>query len=147
VKATPCDCLACVENRCRYDAGWTTFDPLPCDKSAATAREKCPDCGREKAKNAYDAMAGLCPKWWAVTDEMAQRDCDRVREYYAARATMKNGIELIADERTRQISEEGWTPEHDDGHDEGELSAAASVYAEIASLELPICALIAKALS
>ena len=42
---------------------------------------------------------------------------------------MKNGIELIAEERQRQIAEEGWTPEHDDEHSTGELALVASFYA------------------
>lgn len=40
-----------------------------------------------------------------------------------------NGIELIAAERQRQIEQEGWTPEHDAGHGEGELAEAAACYA------------------
>lgn len=32
-------------------------------------------------------------------------------------------------ERERQQSAEGWTPEHDDQHDRGELAAAAACYA------------------
>jgi hypothetical protein len=39
------------------------------------------------------------------------------------------GIELIAAERKRQIEEEGWTAEHDDEHDRGELIRAAACYA------------------
>lgn len=39
------------------------------------------------------------------------------------------GIELIAAERERQVSVEGWTPEHDDGHVNGELAEAAHCYA------------------
>lgn len=35
---------------------------------------------------------------------------------------------LIAAERLRQISEEGWTPEHDDAHDDGSLLLAGIVY-------------------
>lgn len=42
---------------------------------------------------------------------------------------MKTGIELIAEERQRQIEKEGWTPEHDDNHANGELAIAASCYA------------------
>jgi hypothetical protein len=38
----------------------------------------------------------------------------------------------VADERQRQISGEGWTPEHDDAHDAGELARAAGIYALIA---------------
>lgn len=37
-------------------------------------------------------------------------------------------------ERHRQITEEGWTPEHDDRHDRGELAAAAACYASSAVL-------------
>lgn len=39
------------------------------------------------------------------------------------------GAELIAVERERQVSEEDWTPEHDDTHASGELADAAVVYA------------------
>lgn len=42
---------------------------------------------------------------------------------------MKTGIELIAEERQRQINDEGWTPEHDDQHVENELANAAATYA------------------
>lgn len=43
---------------------------------------------------------------------------------------MKTGIELIAEERQRQIEKEGWTPEHDDTHNIGELAWAAACYCE-----------------
>ncbi len=42
---------------------------------------------------------------------------------------MKTGIELITEERQRQIDVEGWTPEHDRHHTEGELALAAAYYA------------------
>ena len=48
---------------------------------------------------------------------------------------MKTGIELIAEERQRQISQEGWTPEHDDGHTGGEMADAAVCYIETATLQ------------
>lgn len=44
---------------------------------------------------------------------------------------MKTGIELIAEERERQISKEGYTPEHDDYHCKGELVDAAINYCEV----------------
>jgi len=40
-----------------------------------------------------------------------------------------NGIERIAAERKRQITEEGWTSKHDDLHSENELARAAACYA------------------
>jgi hypothetical protein len=41
---------------------------------------------------------------------------------------MKTGIELITEERQRQISQEGWTPQHDDGHKRMELLKASETY-------------------
>jgi hypothetical protein len=41
---------------------------------------------------------------------------------------MKSGIELIAEERKRQIEKEGWSHDHDDTHSNGELQQAAKVY-------------------
>lgn len=44
-----------------------------------------------------------------------------------------DGIALIATERQRQLSVEGWTPEHDDNrHRNGSLAMAASCYAVVA---------------
>lgn len=39
------------------------------------------------------------------------------------------GVELIAKERQRQIEGEGWTAEHDDQHDNGQMATAAACYA------------------
>lgn len=44
------------------------------------------------------------------------------------------GAKMIADERLRQRYEEGWTDEHDDSHDGGELIGAAVVYALCAEM-------------
>lgn len=40
-------------------------------------------------------------------------------------------LDLIAAERARQIWEEGYSPEHDDEHDDQDLARAASCYAAI----------------
>lgn len=42
-----------------------------------------------------------------------------------------SGIELIASERQRQILSEGWSPEHDAHHVNGELRDAAICYAMV----------------
>jgi hypothetical protein len=42
---------------------------------------------------------------------------------------MKTGVELIEAERQRQVEVEGWTPEHDVQHRNGELARAAATYA------------------
>lgn len=40
-----------------------------------------------------------------------------------------SALDDIAAERQRQIDAEGWSPEHDDAHDGGQLSRAAGWYA------------------
>lgn len=42
---------------------------------------------------------------------------------------MKQILDEIAAERKRQIEVEGWTPEHDDEHHEGDMGMAAAAYA------------------
>ena len=44
----------------------------------------------------------------------------------------------VMGERVRQITAEGWTPEHDDTHVEGELSGAASAYAMSAAAAIQL---------
>jgi hypothetical protein len=46
-----------------------------------------------------------------------------------------NGVEMIAQERRRQVDVEGWTPEHDRQHYCGELPIAAACYASLASAQ------------
>lgn len=48
-----------------------------------------------------------------------------------------DGATLIQQERQRQISVEGWTPEHDDKHDAGTLVSAAVTYALEATYDGP----------
>lgn len=40
-----------------------------------------------------------------------------------------DGVSIIARERQRQVQVKGYTPEHDDEHDLGELALAAALYA------------------
>ena len=47
---------------------------------------------------------------------------------------MKTGIELIAEERQRQIEVEGYTPQHDSQHQTSEFIYAAITYAEAAKV-------------
>lgn len=43
------------------------------------------------------------------------------------------GARLIAVERQRQVETEGWTPEHDAIHTQGELAASAVAYVQLAA--------------
>lgn len=50
----------------------------------------------------------------------------------AQKQTIRGSAKVFADvmvERGRQISVEGWTPEHDDRHSAGQLAGAAASYA------------------
>lgn len=42
---------------------------------------------------------------------------------------MSKALDDVRSERQRQVDVEGWTPEHDDTHEEGEMAAAAACYA------------------
>jgi hypothetical protein len=44
-------------------------------------------------------------------------------------SNLSQAIQDIIEERQRQIEKEGWTPEHDDEHWEGDLARAAACYA------------------
>jgi hypothetical protein len=55
-------------------------------------------------------------------------------------STEYDAIHLIARERTRQKTQEGWTDEHDDEHDNGELVEAAVTYALEATFNAPTVA-------
>lgn len=50
--------------------------------------------------------------------------------------TIKTGVELINEERERQIAREGFDAKHDAEHNAGELVDAALCYAAVASAEV-----------
>lgn len=49
---------------------------------------------------------------------------------------MKTGTQLIAEERERQMSKEGWTPLHDSQHNRCEMVDAANTYAQAAVFQV-----------
>lgn len=51
------------------------------------------------------------------------------RDLTACRAVLREQsvVDVLA-ERQRQIEREGWTPEHDDAHDAGDMATAATCY-------------------
>jgi hypothetical protein len=58
-------------------------------------------------------------------------ELERVRSELAAcqSATQSPALADIAAERRRQMEVEGWTPEHDDAHSDGQMAVAAASYA------------------
>lgn len=63
----------------------------------------------------------------AVVSDSFAADCRQAAEMLTL--LRSPGVLVIARERERQVSEEGWTPGHDDMHDRGEMALAAAEYA------------------
>lgn len=52
-----------------------------------------------------------------------------LRAIHQQAAPLSAALADIAAERRRQIEAEGWTPEHDDAHSDGQMATAAACYA------------------
>lgn len=66
-------------------------------------------------------------------ERSARLIADAVNAYRAptgSEGAAADGLALIAAERKRQIEKEGWTPEHDDEHEDEALAKAAACYAD-----------------
>lgn len=75
---------------------------------------------------------------WVKTIDISvmPRACDRNAAPPPQPVTVQDAaVSDVLAERTRQISAEGWTPEHDDAHEAGELARAAACYAMQAALD------------
>lgn len=117
------------------EAAQALRDTIPRTEALAmqtAAYEAAADFVREEAASFPDTVA------WAVVDlatairALATADqraaLDRLIADKMAEATTLAARDVLA-ERRRQISAEGWTPEHDDAHDKGEMAQAAGCYA------------------
>lgn len=84
----------------------------------------------------FEAWVATLPKThWAKYDLSACRLGWEARDALLREAGRVTGEGMVAilRERLRQISVEGYTPEHDDAHDSEELVEAAACYAVLAS--------------
>lgn len=64
-----------------------------------------------------DVRGNCCNQWNAMLAAAPQA------------APMSAALDDIAAERRRQVEVEGWTPEHDDAHSDGQMATAAACYA------------------
>lgn len=55
--------------------------------------------------------------------------CETCRSIENANSQTIRALQLIEDERIRQVSDENWTREHDDEHVNSEMAIAAACYA------------------
>ena len=92
---------------------------------------------REIARSAYCEGGNDAPPFAGASGYGTWEESDakyQLEKFLAALQSKSSLIDEgaiadIAAERARQINKEGWTPEHDDKHNVGELAAAASCYA------------------
>lgn len=90
--------------------------------SCGWAGKVCPDRPTaERSADVHRAATTSRPEQ-GETPSLVLSDGDRERLQEIA------CVELIAAERRRQVAAEGWTPEHDDRHDSGEMVWAAECY-------------------
>lgn len=89
---------------------------------------------RERAAAAYAEIRGH-PIDWAFAPDRAW-----IEGYAGGAAAHQPALTQAAQdvlaERRRQVEVKGWTPEHDDEHDTGELAAAGAAYTVAAADEL-----------
>ncbi len=91
-----------------HDCNWTGPEP---------DEDKCPGCAGE------NCMAAACPECGCRYDLVAEANIT------APAGQVPQAWLDVQAERRRQITAEGWTPEHDDEHDNGEMARAAACYA------------------
>ncbi|HGN2725809.1 TPA: hypothetical protein ACKRYN_000070 [Pseudomonas aeruginosa] len=94
-----------------HDCRWTGPEP---------DEDKCPGCAGE------NCMAAACPECGGRYELVAEA---KISTPAAQAGQMPKAWLDVQAERRRQVEAEGWTPEHDDEHDSGELAAAGAAYA------------------
>ena len=89
----------------------------------------------ESARDIVQTIA-LAMKQGYAPDEILAEDSPIVERIWAEATTLRHRADSagralgdVLAERRRQVEAKGWTPEHDDEHDGGQLAAAASAYA------------------
>lgn len=74
------------------------------------------------------------PAAGADASQVRDLELDMYRTLYGTLAPTGAVTDVLA-ERLRQVEAEGWTPEHDDEHADGQMAQAAATYAAAASLD------------
>lgn len=108
-----------------------------CAQVSATPATSSPEVDDAMVKRylvaVHDHLGNLSPEDWEAerADKVAAlRRVARIGLTAAlAGRPRDSALELIGAERQRQVDVEGWTPAHDDEHDDHQLSEAAAAYA------------------
>ncbi|MCS7789158.1 hypothetical protein N0015_14125 [Pseudomonas aeruginosa] len=94
-----------------HDCRWTGPEP---------DEDKCPGCAGE------NCMAAACPECGGRYELVAEA---KISTPAAQAGQVPQAWLDVQAERRRQVEAEGWTPEHDDEHADGQMARAAACYA------------------
>ncbi|NBK32433.1 hypothetical protein [Pseudomonas aeruginosa] len=94
-----------------HDCRWTGPEP---------DEDKCPGCASE------NCMAAACPECGGRYELVAEAN---IATPVAQAGQVPQAWLDVQTERRRQITAEGWTPEHDDEHSHGQMARASACYA------------------
>lgn len=94
-----------------HDCRWTGPEP---------DEDKCPGCAGE------NCMAAACPECGGRYELVAEA---KISTPAAQAGQVPQAWLDVQAERRRQVEAEGWTPEHDDEHADGQMAQAAGCYA------------------
>ncbi|HIE0453917.1 TPA: hypothetical protein ACXJAB_001747 [Pseudomonas aeruginosa] len=94
-----------------HDCRWTGPEP---------DEDKCPGCAGE------NCMAAACPECGGRYELVAEAN---IATPVAQAGQVPQAWLDVQAERRRQVENEGWTPEHDDEHADGQMAQAAGCYA------------------
>lgn len=116
--------------KCGNLESWGSDGTTPC--------RACPKCGTTLAQHPDDHRQPVPHKWQTQYDQNTGKPYEICRvcmnrredvEPLTDKGRTKAVLASIAFERERQKTSEGWTEEHDDAHESGELGMAAACYA------------------
>jgi hypothetical protein len=103
------------------------------DRIAAIDRQRADQAERENFIEAFIKISGMSAKMAAFAWD---NNWDHAQIWQAGAASRSpvipdgsKAVRDVIDERQRQKDVEGWTPEHDDDHANGEMARAAACYA------------------
>lgn len=103
------------------------------DTTKDAVLKPCPMCGEKLEAwgvNYRHSLGNPCLIGYAlVTPSDIEAWNRRAPAQVQAEGVQTQAARDVLAERQRQVNAEGWTPEHDDEHEEGELAAAAGCYA------------------
>lgn len=109
------------------------FERLTAFMGSAVFQEKLDEQERGLLANQHTSM---CMYLGALRQRLARAEVKNLGA--GEHPVLTWGASRIAQERARQVSEEGWSAEHDDAYTQSELIAAAACYMAVSDPKIPL---------